>query len=155
MKRLPDLRPRPVSTIMSEQSAVLSVPLEDELKRYIRTIGLYNTKAANIIKTARILLEKHGGEVPSDRKSLEALPGVGRKTANVVLNTAFGEPTIAVDTHIFPGHPGFLLAMLPPGAFIGLGLMIAGKNWLDTRRATRQFTGGQTVNKPVGQVGAS
>ena len=74
---------------------------EDELKRYIRTIGLYNTKAANIIKTARILLEKHGGEVPSDRKSLEALPGVGRKTANVVLNTAFGEPTIAVDTHIF------------------------------------------------------
>ena len=74
---------------------------EDELKRYIRTIGLYNTKAANIIKTARILLEKHGGEVPSDRKSLEALPGVGRKTANVVLNTAFDEPTIAVDTHIF------------------------------------------------------
>ncbi len=74
---------------------------EDELKRYIRTIGLYNTKAANIIKTSRILLEKHGGEVPSDRKSLEALPGVGRKTANVVLNTAFGEPTIAVDTHIF------------------------------------------------------
>jgi endonuclease-3 len=74
---------------------------EDELKRYIRTIGLYNSKAANIIKTCGILLEKHGGEVPSDRKSLEALPGVGRKTANVVLNTAFGEPTIAVDTHIF------------------------------------------------------
>ncbi len=74
---------------------------EDGLKPYIRTIGLYNTKAANIIKTSRILLEKHGGEVPSDRKSLEALPGVGRKTANVVLNTAFGEPTIAVDTHIF------------------------------------------------------
>jgi endonuclease-3 len=74
---------------------------EDGLKRYIRTIGLYNSKAANIIKTCRILLEKHGGEVPNDRKSLEALPGVGRKTANVVLNTAFGEPTIAVDTHIF------------------------------------------------------
>ncbi len=74
---------------------------EDGLKRYIRTIGLYNAKATNIIKTCGILLEKHGGEVPSERKSLEALPGVGRKTANVVLNTAFGEPTIAVDTHIF------------------------------------------------------
>ena len=74
---------------------------EDGLKPYIRTIGLYNAKATNIIKTCGILLEKHGGEVPSERKSLEALPGVGRKTANVVLNTAFGEPTIAVDTHIF------------------------------------------------------
>ena len=74
---------------------------EDGLKRYIRTIGLYNAKATNIIKTCGILLEKHGGEVPSERKSLEALPGVGRKTANVVLNTAFGKPTIAVDTHIF------------------------------------------------------
>ncbi|MEE8496013.1 MAG: endonuclease III [Xanthomonadales bacterium] len=74
---------------------------EDELKSFIRTIGLYNLKAANIIKTCAILLEQHGGKVPSDRKSLEALPGVGRKTANVVLNTAFGQPTIAVDTHIF------------------------------------------------------
>lgn len=74
---------------------------EEGLKSYIRTIGLYNTKAENIIKTCRILLDQHGGEVPRDRKSLEALPGVGRKTANVVLNTAFGEPTIAVDTHIF------------------------------------------------------
>jgi endonuclease-3 len=73
----------------------------DGLKEYIRTIGLYNSKAENIIKTCRILLEQHAGEVPRDRKSLEALPGVGRKTANVVLNTAFGEPTIAVDTHIF------------------------------------------------------
>jgi endonuclease III len=71
------------------------------LKRYIRTIGLYNSKAENIIKTCRILVEKHGGEVPSSREALEALPGVGRKTANVILNTAFGEPTIAVDTHIF------------------------------------------------------
>ena len=71
------------------------------LKRYIKTIGLYNTKAENIIRLCRILLEQHGGEVPKDRVSLEALPGVGRKTANVVLNTAFGEPTIAVDTHIF------------------------------------------------------
>lgn len=73
----------------------------DGLKQYIRTIGLFNAKAENIIKTCRILIDKHGSEVPNDRKSLEALPGVGRKTANVVLNTAFGEPTIAVDTHIF------------------------------------------------------
>jgi endonuclease-3 len=74
---------------------------EEGLKQFIRTIGLYNSKAENIIKTCRILLDSHGGVVPPDRKSLEALPGVGRKTANVVLNTAFGEPTIAVDTHIF------------------------------------------------------
>jgi len=71
------------------------------LKAYIKTIGLYNTKAANLLKTCRLLLERHGGEVPSTRADLEALPGVGRKTANVILNTAFGEPTIAVDTHIF------------------------------------------------------
>lgn len=73
----------------------------DGLKPYIRTIGLFNSKADNIIKTCRILIEKHNSEVPRTRKELEALPGVGRKTANVVLNTAFGEPTIAVDTHIF------------------------------------------------------
>lgn len=73
----------------------------DGLKQYIRTIGLFNTKAENIIKTCRILADSHSSSVPRDRKSLEALPGVGRKTANVVLNTAFGEPTIAVDTHIF------------------------------------------------------
>lgn len=73
----------------------------DGLKSYIRTIGLYNAKAENIIKTCQILSEKYAGEVPNDRESLESLPGVGRKTANVVLNTAFGEPTIAVDTHIF------------------------------------------------------
>ena len=71
------------------------------LKGYIRTIGLFNTKAENILKACRILLDEHGGEVPRQRQALEALPGVGRKTANVVLNTAFGEPTIAVDTHIF------------------------------------------------------
>jgi len=71
------------------------------LKKYIRTIGLYNTKAENVIKTCRILLEEHDGKVPDNRKDLEALPGVGRKTANVILNTAFGQPTIAVDTHIF------------------------------------------------------
>ena len=74
---------------------------EDGLKRYISTIGLYNAKAANLIAACRMLVEKHGGEVPQDRESLEALPGVGRKTANVVLNTAFRQPTMAVDTHIF------------------------------------------------------
>jgi len=71
------------------------------LAPYIRTIGLFNSKAKNIIETCRILVERHGGEVPHTRAELEALPGVGRKTANVVLNTAFGHPTIAVDTHIF------------------------------------------------------
>ncbi|MFM2483952.1 endonuclease III [Celerinatantimonas yamalensis] len=73
----------------------------DGLKAYIRTIGLYNSKAENVIKTCRILIDQHGSQVPEDRAALEALPGVGRKTANVVLNTAFGWPTIAVDTHIF------------------------------------------------------
>ena len=71
------------------------------LTPYIRTIGLYNSKAGNIIKTCRMLIDQHGSEVPRNREQLEALPGVGRKTANVILNTAFGEPTIAVDTHIF------------------------------------------------------
>jgi endonuclease III len=74
---------------------------EQGLKQYIKTIGLFNSKAANVIKTCQILIDKHQSEVPHDRASLEALPGVGRKTANVILNTAFGEPTIAVDTHIF------------------------------------------------------
>jgi endonuclease-3 len=72
-----------------------------KLKTYVKTIGLYNTKAANIMKTCKILVEQHHGRVPRTREELEALPGVGRKTANVILNTAFGEPTIAVDTHIF------------------------------------------------------
>jgi len=74
---------------------------EEKLKEYIKTIGLFNSKAANIMKTCKMLLEHHQGDVPSSRLALEALPGVGRKTANVVLNTAFGQPTIAVDTHIF------------------------------------------------------
>ena len=74
---------------------------EDGLKRYIGTIGLYNAKAKNVIALCRLLVEQHAGEVPRTREALEALPGVGRKTANVMLNTAFGEPTIAVDTHIF------------------------------------------------------
>ncbi len=74
---------------------------EAGLKGHIKTIGLYNSKAANIINACRMLIERHNGQVPRDRAALEALPGVGRKTANVILNTAFGEPTIAVDTHIF------------------------------------------------------
>ena len=74
---------------------------ENGLKKYIKSIGLYNSKAGNIIKTCRILIAEHNGRVPADREALQALPGVGRKTANVILNTAFGQPTIAVDTHIF------------------------------------------------------
>jgi endonuclease-3 len=84
----------------STPQAILDLGVEG-LKRHIQSIGLYNTKAENIIRTCRILVLHHGGEVPADRAALEALPGVGRKTANVVLNTAFGQPTIAVDTHIF------------------------------------------------------
>ncbi|MGM0540986.1 MAG: endonuclease III [Pseudomonadota bacterium] len=74
---------------------------EEGLKRYIKTIGLFNTKAANVIKTCKMLVELHNSVVPDNREALEALPGVGRKTANVVLNTAYGQPTMAVDTHIF------------------------------------------------------
>lgn len=86
--------------VANTPQAILDLGL-DGLKQYIKTIGLFNTKAENLLKTCRILLDQHGGEVPATRKALEALPGVGRKTANVVLNTAFGQPTIAVDTHIF------------------------------------------------------
>ena len=86
--------------VANTPAAMLALGLEG-LKSYIKTIGLYNAKAENIIKTCQMLLTLHGGEVPEDRAALEALPGVGRKTANVVLNTAFGWPTIAVDTHIF------------------------------------------------------
>ena len=81
-----------------EKIAALGV---DGLKNYIKTIGLYNSKAVNVIKTCNMLVEQHNSQVPENREALEALPGVGRKTANVVLNTAFGWPTIAVDTHIF------------------------------------------------------
>ncbi len=86
--------------VANTPQAILDLGLEG-LKAHIRTIGLFNAKAENIIKTCRILLERHDGEVPNTRADLEALPGVGRKTANVVLNTAFGQPTLAVDTHIF------------------------------------------------------
>ncbi|WP_456311417.1 endonuclease III [Serratia proteamaculans] len=86
--------------VANTPAAILALGV-DGVKEYIKTIGLFNSKAENVIKTCRILLEQHGGEVPESREALEALPGVGRKTANVVLNTAFGWPTIAVDTHIF------------------------------------------------------
>ena len=86
--------------VANTPAAMLALGLEG-LKSYIKTIGLFNSKAENILKTCQMLLSQHGGEVPEDRAALEALPGVGRKTANVVLNTAFGWPTIAVDTHIF------------------------------------------------------
>ena len=91
---------RRLYAVANTPGGILDLGLEG-LKDHIRTIGLYNAKAANIIRTCEILLEQHGGEVPKDRASLEALPGVGRKTANVILNTAFGQPTMAVDTHIF------------------------------------------------------
>jgi endonuclease-3 len=81
-------------------AAILALGV-DGLTPFVRHIGLYNAKAKNVIETCRLLLERHGGEVPRDREALEALPGVGRKTANVVLNVAFGEPTLAVDTHVF------------------------------------------------------
>lgn len=86
--------------VANTPEAILSLG-EEGLKEYIKTIGLFNSKATNIIKTCRILTEEHDSTVPENRKALEALPGVGRKTANVVLNTAFGQPTMAVDTHIF------------------------------------------------------
>mgnify|MGYP003333591721 CR=1 FL=1 len=86
--------------VANTPQAILALGL-DGLKSYIKTIGLYNSKAANIISTCQMLIDKHQGQVPNQREDLEALAGVGRKTANVVLNTAFGEPTIAVDTHIF------------------------------------------------------
>ncbi|OAM22821.1 endonuclease III [Eikenella corrodens] len=86
--------------VANTPQAILDLGLE-KLMEYTRTIGLYQTKSKHIMQTCRLLLEKHGGEVPDTREALEALPGVGRKTANVVLNTAFGQPTMAVDTHIF------------------------------------------------------
>lgn len=90
----------PLYKVASTPEAIYKLG-EKKLKHYIKTIGLYNTKAKNILKTCRILIDEHDSKVPEDRAALEALPGVGRKTANVVLNTAFGHPTIAVDTHIY------------------------------------------------------
>ncbi len=91
---------KPLFKIANTPEKILKLG-ETKLKSYVKTIGLYNTKAKNIIKTCRLLVNEHNGQVPEDRAALEALPGVGRKTANVVLNTAFGHPTIAVDTHIY------------------------------------------------------
>ncbi|CAJ0991738.1 endonuclease III [Pantoea sp. Nvir] len=96
--------------VANTPAAMLAIGFEG-IKEYIKTIGLFNIKAKNVIKTCHILLEQHNGTVPKDRIALEALPGVGRKTANVVLNTAFGYPTIAVDTHTFrvSNRTGFAL----------------------------------------------
>lgn len=91
---------RKLFPVANTPQAMLDLGVEG-VKEHIKTIGLYNTKAENVIKAAQILVDQHGGEVPEDRAAMEALPGVGRKTANVVLNTAFGWPTIAVDTHIY------------------------------------------------------
>ncbi len=91
---------RKLYPVANTPQAILALG-EERLKKYISTIGLFNAKAKNVIALCSLLVEQHGGEVPRTRAALEALPGVGRKTANVVLNTAFGEPTIAVDTHIF------------------------------------------------------
>jgi endonuclease-3 len=99
---------------------------EAGLKAHIKTIGLFNTKAKNLIKACELLVEKHGGKVPHERAALEALPGVGRKTANVILNTAFGQPTIAVDTHIFRVANRTGLA--------------PGKNVLEVERKLEKFT---------------
>ena len=95
-----NLATKPLFKVAGTPGAMVALG-ERRLARYIRTIGLWRTKAKNVIAASRMILERHGGEVPRERAALEALPGVGRKTANVVMNTAFGEPTIAVDTHIF------------------------------------------------------
>jgi endonuclease-3 len=95
-----NLATRRLFPVARTPAAIAALGVEG-LTPYIRTIGLFQNKAKNVVATAQLLLERHGGEVPDDREALEALPGVGRKTANVVLNTAFGHPTMAVDTHIF------------------------------------------------------
>ncbi len=104
----------------------------ERLIPYIKTIGLFNTKARNVIELSRILVEKHGGEVPRDRETLETLPGVGRKTANVVLNVAFGEPTIAVDTHVFrvSNRTGLAPGDTPLAVELGLEKIVPDK-WKD------------------------
>jgi endonuclease-3 len=95
-----NLATRKLFAVARTPATILALGVEG-LAPYIRHIGLFNAKAKNVIETCRLLLERHGGQVPRDRAALEALPGVGRKTANVVLNVAFGEPTLAVDTHVF------------------------------------------------------
>ena len=95
-----NLATRPLFEVAATPQAIVALGVRG-LAKYIRTIGLWRMKARNVVAASRLILERHGGEVPRERAALEALPGVGRKTANVVMNTAFGEPTIAVDTHIF------------------------------------------------------
>ena len=111
--------------VANTPAAILALG-EERLKPFIQTIGLFNSKAKNIIGTCKALLERHDGRVPHDREALEALPGVGRKTASVILNTAFGEPTIAVDTHIFRVSNRTGLA--------------PGKNVLEVERRLEKFT---------------
>jgi endonuclease-3 len=110
--------------VANTPAAILALGV-DGLETYIRTIGLYHSKAKHLIEACRILVEVHGGEVPRDREALEHLPGVGRKTANVVLNTAFGEPTIAVDTHIFRVSNRLRLALGKTPLAVETGLMKA------------------------------
>jgi len=105
-------------------AAILALGVEG-LEPYLRTIGLYRSKAKHLVQACRLLVDEHGGEVPPDRAALERLPGVGRKTANVVLNTAFGEPTIAVDTHIFRVANRLRLAVGKTPAAVETGLMRA------------------------------
>ena len=110
--------------VANTPAAILALGV-DGLESYIRTIGLYHSKAKHLIEACRILVEVHGGQVPRDREALEHLPGVGRKTANVVLNTAFGEPTIAVDTHIFRVSNRLKLAVGKTPLAVETGLMKA------------------------------
>ena len=115
---------RKLFPVANTPAAILALGVEG-LESYIKTIGLYHSKAKHLIEACRILVEVHGGEVPRDREALEHLPGVGRKTANVVLNTAFGEPTIAVDTHIFRVSNRLKLAVGKTPLAVETGLMKA------------------------------
>ncbi len=114
---------------VADTPAAMAALGEERLRGYIKTIGLYNTKARNIVALSQTLLEKHGGEVPGTRGPLEALPGVGRKTASVVLNGAFGQPTIAVDTHVFrvANRTGLARGKTPRAVEDRLGKAVAGK----------------------------
>ncbi|HMO46946.1 MAG TPA: endonuclease III [Rubrivivax sp.] len=115
-------------TVAGTPQRMLALGVEG-LEPYIRTIGLYRTKARNLIATCRLLIERHGGEVPRDRDALQALPGVGRKTANVVLNVAFGETTFAVDTHVFrvANRTGLAPGRTPPEVEAGLERRVPGR----------------------------
>ncbi len=122
---------RPLFATVNTPAAMVELG-EERLAEAIRTIGLYKTKAKNVIALSRLLLERHGGRVPRDREALEALPGVGRKTANVVLNVAFGEPTVAVDTHCFrvANRTGLAPGKTPLEVELGL-LKVIAPRWLN------------------------